>query len=116
MEGRRENWRELYLIFSLQQETDKMAVLAESTIEALSQLSLSEIPKSWVDEAWQTDFCEVCELPEVLADALDGKKYYSEDLKRLLKVVEEWSKCEADSQPLGEFMVGYRLLGCCLRV
>ena len=62
------------IIFSLKKETDKKAVLAESTIEALSQLRLSEIPKSWVDEVWQTDFCEFYELPEVLADALDGKK------------------------------------------
>ena len=99
------------IIFSLQQETDKMAVLAESTIEALSQLRLSEIPKSWVDNVWQTDFCEFCELPEVLTDALDGKKYYSEDLKCLLKVVEEWSKCEADSQPLGEFFAGLSVAG-----
>ena len=83
-----------------------MAVLAGSTIEALSQLRLSEIPKSWVDDVWQTDFCEFCELPEVLTDALNGKKYYSEDLICLLKVVEEWSKCEADSQPLGKFVVG----------
>ena len=71
-----------------------------------SQLRLSEIPKSWVDDVWQTDFCEFCELPEVLTDALNGKKYYSEDLKCLLKVAEDWSKCEADSQPLGEFLAG----------
>ena len=44
-------------------------------IEPLSHLKLrlSEIPKSWVDDVWQTDFCEFCELPVVLADALDGK-------------------------------------------
>ena len=35
-----------------------------------------------------------------------AKKYYSEDLKYLLKVAEDWSKCEADSQPLGEFLAG----------
>ena len=95
-------------IFSLQQETDKMAVLAESTIEPLSHLKLrlSEIPKSWVDDVWQKDFCEFCELPGVLADALDCKKYYSKDLKYLLKVAEDWSKCEADSQSLGEFLAG----------
>jgi hypothetical protein len=92
-----------------------MAGLAESTVECLSQLSLSEIPKAWVDEVWQTDFCEVCELPDVLSEVLDGKKYYSEELKCLSKVVEEWSKCEPDSQPLGKFVVGLCISRCFVR-
>lgn len=94
----------------------KMAVLAESTVGALSELSLSEIPKSWVDEVWQTDFCEFCELPDVLAEVLECKKHYCEDLKCLLKIVEEWSKCEADSQPLGKFVVSCRLMSVLLKV
>ena len=81
-----------------------MAALSEATVDALSQLSLSEIPKPWVDDVWETDFCEFCELPDVLAEHLEGKKYYSNELKSLLKLVEEWSTCEVDSQPLGRLV------------
>ena len=94
-----------------------MADLTELTVESLSQLSLSEIPKPWVDEVWQTDFCEFCELPAVLEEALDRKKYFSEELKCVLNVVEEWSKCEADSQPLGQFVaVFFVFLVFCLGI
>ena len=103
-----------------------MADLTELTVESLSQLSLSEIPKPWVDEVWQTDFCEFCELPVVLEEALDRKKYFSEELKCVLNIVEEWSKCEADSQPLGQFVAvvlcfwcfvwGSKCLSLCLKV
>ena len=88
------------------------ADLAESTIEILLKLNLSEIPKSWVDGVWETDFCEFCELPDVLTEALDRKKYYSEDLKCLLDVINKWSECEADSQPLGEFDVNLLVVEC----
>ncbi|XP_028399882.1 condensin-2 complex subunit D3-like [Dendronephthya gigantea] len=44
-------------------------------------------------------------MPEVLAEHLERKKYYFNELKSLLKLVEEWSTCEADSQPLGFWAV-----------
>jgi hypothetical protein len=89
-----------------------MADLAESTIESFSHLNLSQIPKVWVDEIWQTDFCEFCTLPDVLSESLDRKKHYSDELKCVLKVIEEWSKCEPDSQPLGAFAVVSSISGC----
>ena len=84
-----------------------MADLGESTVEALLQLNLSEIAKPWVDEIWQTDFCEFCALPDNLSEAVDRKKHYSEELKCVLNVIEDWSKCEPDSQPLGMFIAGF---------
>ena len=75
--------------------------LVHSTVDVLFKLCLPAISKTWVDEVWQTDFCEACDLPDNLLDGSDSPKSHCDTLISVLKVVETWSKCDADSQPLG---------------
>ena len=78
-----------------------MAALETSTVDTLSELRLSEITKDWVDQVWESDFCEVCELPDVLLEEIADKEFYKEALKNVLDVVRQWCECDPESQPLG---------------
>lgn len=81
-----------------------MASVADLTIEALSELRLSEISKEWVDQVWQSDFCEHCELPDVLLEDIIIRKYFGDALKGVLKLIRQWSECVPGEQPLGNFV------------
>lgn len=81
-----------------------MAALLDSTVEALLELRLPEISKDWTDQVWQSDFCEYFELPEVLTGDIVRKKFYCEPLKRVLRIIRQWSESDPEMLPLGEFM------------
>ena len=78
-----------------------MAALEASTVECLTALRLSEIPKDWVDQVWESDFCEGCDLPDVLLEDIAEKGFFSEALKNVLNIIRQWAESEPESQPLG---------------
>ena len=69
-----------------------MASITERTISACDGLQISAISKEWADQAWNSDFCEPLELPEVLENSIVDCKYFVKELQSLLLIARRWSR------------------------
>lgn len=61
-----------------------------SVLEAFANFQLQLLPKEWVNNAWDTDFFDVKELPSEYELQLDGPDF-SELITNLIEAIEGWN-------------------------